>query len=72
MRALLQRRFTQRYCYPVDPSESRSPSADPVKGTRADKGELRNIATRCDAVIDMCHVPVPPLDFSSLFLRCWG
>ena len=48
-------------------SRSGSRSADPVKGTRADKGELRNIATRCDAVINMCHVPVPPLDFSSLF-----
>jgi len=33
---------------PVILSESNSPSADPVKGTRADKGEL------CDSVTIYC------------------
>ena len=52
---------TQTIQISADNSESHVPSADPVKGTRADKGEPHNYATVVHCCL-MCHVPVPPSD----------
>ena len=56
---------TQTIQISADNSESHVPSADPVKGTRADKGEPCDDATMMLCCF-MCHVPVPPsaLDFA--------